>query len=171
MIQGIMAMGFDFSKDFGGALDESFKNLGSGKAFQRALLGPSRKQFKMGLKPAGTTVAFLSGDITHNQAVKLSAKQGEQFVKQAAGEALVAGGVVGAGVISHAIKRPDDDKPPPVGAKPGQGAGNIAAKQQARARAIAAARGRFGIASTIATSPLGLTGGGTALGKKRLIGE
>jgi hypothetical protein len=67
--------------------------------------------------------------------------------------------------------RGKDERPPPVGAKPGQGAGNIAAKQQARARAIAAARGRFGIGDTIATSPLGLTGDGAALGKKRLIGE
>jgi len=65
---------------------------------------------------------------------------------------------------------PEDESPPAVGEKPGQGAGNIAAKQEARRRAIASARGRRGFASTVGTTPLGLTGDST-VGKKRLIGE
>jgi len=83
------------------------------------------------------------------------------------------GSIKGANLGHQALFSEKQDKttPPPVASLPSQGAGVTAAKQEARRRALERARGRAGFASTIGTTPLGLTGDGAAIGKKRLTGE
>jgi hypothetical protein len=65
------------------------------------------------------------------------------------------------------------EDPPALGEAPGSGADTIAAKRQARQRALQAAARRkgLGLSGTVATTPLGLQGDGAAVSQRRLIGE
>jgi hypothetical protein len=156
MIQGIMAMGFsDTFKKATEQISGTVSNVGTfgGGSSSRTTMKRFAGAAQLGGPLGGSTFLAVAGP-SATFATSHNPRAREKFLDKA-----------------KEFFRGKDERPPPVGAKPGQGAGNIAAKQQARARAIAAARGRFGIGDTIATSPLGLTGDGAALGKKRLIGE
>jgi hypothetical protein len=65
----------------------------------------------------------------------------------------------------------DDTEAPAAQSLPPVGAGTRSARQDARQRAIDTQKKRFGLSSTVGTTPLGIQGQGAPTGKKRLTGE
>ena len=82
-------------------------------------------------------------------------------------------GAYGANVPHQAIFRDPGGgtEAPPAQPLPPVGAGTRTARQDARQRAIDSQRKRFGLSSTVGTTPLGVQGQGAPTGKKRLTGE
>jgi len=73
--------------------------------------------------------------------------------------------------IQKLFDQDDTEKPPDVETQPGVGAETETEKSAARKRARQQAALRYGSASTINTSALGLQGQGAQVGKKKLVGE
>lgn len=85
----------------------------------------------------------------------------------------ILGANLGHQLIAPLFDVEDAPDAPLVKDKPAQGATTIAAKRQARQRALNAAAQRrgLGLSGTVRTTPLGLQGDGAAVSRRRLIGE
>ena len=143
-----------------GFFDDVGKTIRSGAYFK-----PQKKMIETSSIPA------LVGALRSDNALEDAWRTHVKALGESAKAGLGSGVSAGMGAFSHMLKDSDHRKPPKVGDAPPQGAGVTAARQEARRRAIAAARARMGLASTISTSPLGLQGTGAATGQRTLTGQ
>jgi len=152
----------DFFKPTKRFVNAAFEGVRSGRAFKSGTKGSlfGAALGDVALTPLLTPAANAYFTLKDDPELSASAR-----------EVGAAGAVSTLGAFAHLLQDNSGRGAPKVGDAPAQGAGVTAARQEARRRAIAAARARMGLASTISTSPLGLQGTGAATGQRTLTGQ